>query len=89
MVLKLRSNNNIVIAAAKTGKDKSKRSVVTKTVQQNKGMENISHLLDFILNKVVIKFNEPRILETPAKCKEKMAQSRAALECARFLAKGG
>ena len=36
-VPKLRSNNNIVIAPAKTGKDKSNKIAVTKTDQTNKG----------------------------------------------------
>lgn len=52
-------------------------------------MENITHLLVFILNIVVIKFNDPKMLEILAKCNEKIAQSRALLEWAKLPAKGG
>lgn len=77
------------MAAAKTGKLNNKSNVVTKTVQQNKGIENITQPLVFMLNIVVIKLREPKILEILARCKEKMAQSSAPPEWARFPASGG
>jgi len=77
------------MAAANTGKDNKSKTVVTNIVQQNKDIENILHLFTFMLNRVVIKFKDLKILDTLAKCKEKIAQSKAALECAKFLDKGG
>jgi len=38
---------------------------------------------------VVIKFTAPRIEDTPAKCREKMARSTDAPACAIPLARGG
>lgn len=38
---------------------------------------------------VVIKFRAPRIEETPAKCREKIAKSTDGPACAMFAARGG
>ena len=78
-----------MIAAANTGKDNKSNTVVTKTVQTNKGILNNPHPFAFILKIVVIKFKLPKILETLAKCNEKIALSKAGPECAKFLANGG
>merc|ERR1712102_122681 len=42
-----------------------------------------------ILKIVLIKFIAPKIEDTPAKCKEKIAQSTEGPECARFPLRGG
>jgi hypothetical protein len=64
-VLRFRSNNIIVIPAAKTGKDKINRKVVIIKVQRNK--TNLSKFsLPFPLIIVVIKLNLPTKLDTPA-----------------------
>jgi hypothetical protein len=76
-VFKLRSVNNIVIAPAKTGKDKSNNIAVMKTDQTNKGkrLKYIPGHLIFII--VTIKLIAPAIEETPAICKLKIAKSTA------------
>jgi hypothetical protein len=67
----------MVIAPAKTGKDKTSKKTVTKIDQTNKGIlcSVISGVL--ILNIVVIKFIAPNIDDAPAKCKLSIAKSIA------------
>jgi len=65
-VLKLRSVNSIVIAPARTGKDKSNRIVVIKTDQTNKGTCSKDILLVRMFIIVVIKLMAPKIELTPA-----------------------
>jgi hypothetical protein len=77
-VFKFRSVNSIVIAPARTGSDRSKRTVVITTDHTNKGIRSNVIPLARILITVVIKFTEPKIDETPAKCKEKIAKSTEA-----------
>jgi len=74
-VFKFRSVNNIVIAPAKTGKENNKRKAVIKTDHTNKGIFSKGYNDERILKIVVIKLIAPKIEETPAKCKEKMAIS--------------
>ena len=62
-----RSVSNIVIAPAKTGRDKRRRRAVIKTAQTNKGSWSIDIPGARILMTVVRKFTAPRIEETPAK----------------------
>jgi hypothetical protein len=57
----------MVIAPAKTGKERRRRIVVIITDQTNKGIRSNVIPLDRILIAVVIKFTEPRIEEIPAK----------------------
>lgn len=73
--LKLRSNNSIVIAPAKTGRESSKRTVVIKIDQISSGWKEnfIKELVKFII--VTMKFTAPRIEEIPARCKERIARS--------------
>jgi hypothetical protein len=65
----------MVIAPANTGKDRRSNTVVITTDQTNKGMRSKVIPLARILITVVIKLTDPRIEETPAKCKEKIAKS--------------
>lgn len=74
-VFKLRSVNNIVIAPAKTGRDKSNNRAVIATDHTNKGTRSRRRPLERIFIKVVIKLIEAKIEDTPAKCKEKIAKS--------------
>jgi hypothetical protein len=74
-VLKFLSVNNIVIAPAKTGKDKSNKKAVINTAHTNKGNLFICNPGALILNIVVIKFIAPKIEEAPDKCKLKIAKS--------------
>ena len=57
----------MVIAPAKTGRDSNRRIAVNKTDQTNKGIiSRVSPSLR-MLEMVVIKFADPKILLTPAK----------------------
>ena len=76
-VLKLRSVSSIVMAPANTGRDSSSRIAVKRTDQTNRGISSIDIPSPFILAIVVIKLADPRILETPARCSEKMPRSTA------------
>lgn len=75
MVLILRSVSNIVIPPAKTGKDSKRRIAVINTAQTNRGIRSIRSPCTRIFKIVVIKFRAPKIEDTPAKCKEKIAKS--------------
>jgi hypothetical protein len=77
-VFRFRSVKSIVIAPAKTGKDKSKRIAVITTDQTNKGIRSKVIPLERILITVVIKLTAPKIEEIPARCKEKIAKSTEA-----------
>lgn len=69
----MRSVNSIVIAPAKTGRDNKSKIAVIKTAQANKGMRSRNIPNVRIFPRVLIKFTAPKIEETPAKCKEKIA----------------
>jgi hypothetical protein len=88
-VFKFRSVKSIVIAPARTGRDKSNRIVVIITDQTNKGIR--SKVIPFarILIAVVIKFTDPKIEEIPAKWREKIAKSTEAPLCAILADRGG
>lgn len=88
-VFKLRSNNNIVIPPAKTGRLSTSKKAVTHTLTKNKGILN--HLKDddlrlFIVHKKLI---DPAIELKPAKCNLKMTKSTLLLEWPIKLLKGG
>jgi len=69
--LTFRSNNNIVIPPAKTGKANKSKKVVIEILQTNK--ENLSALSLFLRSKKIVtkKLIDLRIEETPAKWREK------------------
>ena len=89
VVLRLRSVNSIVIPAAKTGRDRSKRTAVISTAQINNGIWYIVTVAGFMLMMVVIKLIAPRIDEIPARWSEKIARSTEAPAWARLPANGG
>lgn len=89
MVFRLRSVSNIVMPAAKTGKDSNRRMVVIKIDHTNKGVWYWVIDGGFMLIMVVIKLMEARIEEIPAKCREKMVRSTDAPACAKLPARGG
>jgi len=74
-VLKFRSVRSIVIAPAKTGRERRRRTAVILTDQTNK--ESRSNCIPYhrMLTIVVIKLIAPKIEDTPARCKEKIAKS--------------
>ena len=73
---KLRSNKSIVIPPAKTGKLRTNKKLVTiiaHTKRLRCSKDKIYLILPF--RQVVIKLIPPKIDETPATCKEKIAKS--------------
>lgn len=88
-VFKFRSVSSIVIAPARTGRDKSKRMAVILTAQTNRGTRSNRNPFHRIFITVVMKFSAPKIEEAPARWREKMAKSTLAPACAIFLDKGG
>ena len=84
VVLKFRSVKSIVIAPARTGNARSNSTAVNKTLHTNRGMYGLLRILAI----VVIKLIEPKILLTPAKCREKMDKSTDGSLCP-IVDKGG
>jgi hypothetical protein len=62
----------IVIAPAKTGRDKSNKKAVIKIAHTNNGILWNPKLLDLILVIVQIKFMAPKIEAAPERCKLKI-----------------
>jgi hypothetical protein len=79
----------MVIAPAKTGKDKSSNTAVITTDHTNRGIRSRVIPGLRILITVVIKFTAPRIEDTPARCREKIAKSTDDPPWAMLAAKGG
>ena len=77
VVPKLRSVSSIVMADAKTGKDRSSRKAVTRIDQTNSGILCSVMPGARMLKMVVMKLIAPRIDEAPARWSEKIAMSTA------------
>lgn len=75
VVFIFRSVRSIVIAPARTGRERSSRKVVMKTDQTNKGRRSKEIPGARILITVVMKFIDARIEEAPARWREKIARS--------------
>jgi len=88
-VFRFRSVSNIVIAPAKTGKERRRSTTVIVTAHTNSGMRSNRNPCHRILITVVIKFTAPRMDEAPARWREKIARSTDGPACARFLDSGG
>lgn len=78
-----------MIAPAKTGSERSNNKAVIPTAHTNSGIRSGSMFWGFIFIVVEMKLTAPKIEDTPAKCREKMAKSTDAPAWAIFLAKGG
>jgi hypothetical protein len=89
VVLTLRSVNNIVIAPARTGRDRRSKIVVRRIDQTNKGVRSIDIPGARIFMIVVINLIEAIIEEAPARCKEKIARSTHPPPCAVAPDRGG
>lgn len=89
VVLKLRSVNNIVIPPAKTGIDNNNKKAVISIDHTTKGNLCIDIPGALILKIVVIKLIDPKIDETPDKCRLKIAKSTAGPEWLWIPLKGG
>lgn len=79
----------MVIAPANTGRDSKSNTAVIRTAHPNNGIRSIDipKIRKFL--RVLIKFTAPRIDDTPAKWREKIAKSTEDPEWAKFLLKGG
>ena len=73
----MRSVSSIVIAPASTGRDSRRRIAVSSTDHANSGISSRDMPSPRMLEMVVIKLALPRMLLTPARCKEKMPKSTA------------
>lgn len=67
VVLRFRSVKSIVMPAARTGRDRRRRTAVISTDQTNRGVWYCEMAGGFILIIVVIKLIAPRIEEIPAR----------------------
>lgn len=79
-MFKLRSNNNIVIPPAKTGKLRTKRKAVTQTLIRKRGILNQLKAAAFRLFIVHKKLIDPAMDLNPAKCNLKMTKSTLLFE---------
>lgn len=79
----------MVIAPAKTGKDKINKIAVIKIDHGNSGIWFNFILFGIILRIVQIKLIAPKIEEIPARCKEKIVKSTEILLWAMLLDRGG
>lgn len=75
--------------AARTGSDRSRRMAVIRTDHTNRGVWYCDREGGFMLMAVVMKLIAPRMEDTPARWREKMARSTEAPAWARLLASGG
>jgi len=88
-VLKFRSVKSIVMAPAKTGKDRRSNTAVIKTDHTNSGIESRVREEERIFIMVVMKLIAPKIEEIPAKCRLKIAKSTEIPEWNMLSASGG
>ena len=73
--MKLRSVSSLVIAPARTGRDRSSRKAVISTAQTKRGSLCINIPGARILKIVTMKLIAPRIDEAPEICRLKIARS--------------
>ena len=74
-MFKFRSVNSIVMAPAKTGRDKRSKIAVINTAHGNKGIRSINIPNARKFKTVLIKFTAPRSEETPAMWSLKIVKS--------------
>jgi hypothetical protein len=79
----------MVMAPANTGKESNNRKAVINTAHTNKGVLLATIPGALILTIVTIKLIAPRIDDTPARCRLKIARSTEPPECACIPARGG
>lgn len=79
----------MVIAPARTGSERRSRTVVITTAHTKRGMRSRRRPFHRMLMTVVMKLMAPKIEETPARWREKIARSTEGPAWAIFLARGG
>jgi hypothetical protein len=87
--LRFRSVKSIVIAPAKTGRERRSNTAVINTDQAKSGIRSKIIPNARRLPRVLIKFTAPKIELTPAKWREKIAKSTDLPAWAIFLDRGG
>ena len=88
-VLMFRSVRSIVIAPAKTGRDRRRSTAVMITAQENRGIKSPFIPQGRILRIVEMKFTAPKIEEIPARWSLKIARSTEGPAWAILAARGG
>lgn len=88
-MLKFLSVNNIVIAAANTGNEISRRNAVTNTAQTNNDIRCVNRAPERIFKIVTIKLIAPKIELVPDRWKLKIAKSTDGPECPWIDERGG
>lgn len=78
VVFKFRSVRSIVMPAARTGRERRRRTAVISTAHTKSGVWYCEIAGGFMLIMVVMKLMAPRIDEIPAKWREKMVKSTEA-----------
>lgn len=78
-----------MIPAARTGRESKSSTAVIRTDQTNRGVWYCVIAGGFMLMAVVMKLIAPKIEDTPARWREKMARSTDAPAWARLPARGG
>lgn len=76
-VLKLRSVNSIVMAAARTGNESNNKKAVIITAHTKSGTKPMRIPGTRMFNTVTIKLIAPKMEDNPAKCKLKITKSTA------------
>jgi len=71
------------MAPARTGRDRRRRMAVNRTDHTKRGISSMVIASGRMLEIVVIKFADPKILLTPARWREKIPRSTAAPGCPR------
>lgn len=89
VVFRFRSVSSIVIPAASTGRESTSKIAVISTDHTNSGMRSTRSPFVRMLITVEMKFTAPKIDDTPAKCREKMARSTDGPLWAMLPANGG
>lgn len=74
-MFRFRSVSSIVIAPARTGRERRRSTVVIFTAHTNRGIRSSRIPSLRMLITVVIKLIEPKMEEAPAKWREKIARS--------------
>lgn len=89
VVFRFRSVRSMVIAPARTGRERRRRTVVITTAQTKSGIRSSRMPSIRILATVLIKLIEPKMEEAPARWREKIAMSTEGPAWAMFLDRGG
>jgi hypothetical protein len=79
----------MVIAPANTGRERRSKTAVIFTLHTNRGIRSRIIPVDRILIIVVMKLIEPRIEDTPARCRAKIVISTEGPEWEMLAARGG